>query len=316
MTRRTTPQHRTDDGAFPLRLRIVVPPLGFGRLAPEIARWLEDRVGRGEFAWHSGGNATGRDAAAFYFRRVADAEAFLDAFPMLEPADGTLLPSYMSPCLPFGPQPHEDETVCNLYNQTRAVDAMRQLFAPIPMSNAAGNLEPGEVYPDRLAPIVRHAGDGTFEIARARWGLPSPPGVLKAARDPGVTNVRNTASPHWRFWLVPAHRCLVSPTAFAEPWGPGRGNQWFASAPDEPMFFAGIEIRGWTSVRKIKDGPTTDDLYAFLRTSPNAEVAPVHPKAMPVILTSQDAWETWMAAPWEVASKLQRPLPDGTLKLI
>jgi len=49
------------------------------------------------------------------------------------------------------------------------------------------------------------------------------------------------------------------------------------------MFFAGIEARGWTSVRKVKDGPTTDDLFAFLTCPPNAEVGAIHPKAMPVI---------------------------------
>lgn len=206
--------------------------------------------------------------------------------------------------------------MCNLYNHTRAVDAMRQLFAPLQLANSAGNLEPGEVYPDRPAPIIRHAAGGDFELARARWGMPSPSSVLKTQRDPGVTNVRNTASPHWRRWLGPAHRCLVPLTSFAEPLGAGRGNQWFAAADDRPMFFAGIETRAWTSVRKVKDGATTDDLFAFLTTQPNAEVAAVHPKAMPVILIDPSEWESWLTAPWELASRLQRPLPDGALRLV
>lgn len=37
------------------------------------------------------------------------------------------------------------------------------------------------------------------------------------------------------------------------------------------------------SVRKVKEGETTNDLYAFLTTEPNAEVGAVHPKAMSVI---------------------------------
>jgi putative SOS response-associated peptidase YedK len=69
----------------------------------------------------------------------------------------------------------------------------------------------------------------------------------------------------------------------------------------------------WTSVRKVKDGETTDDLFAFLTCPPNAEVAAVHPKAMPVILTKPEEWETWLRAPVEVAAQLQRPLPDGAL---
>jgi hypothetical protein len=39
-------------------------------------------------------------------------------------------------------------------------------------------------------------------------------------------------------------------------------------------------------VRKVKEGETTNDIFAFLTTEPNAIVAPIHPKAMPVILTS------------------------------
>ena len=189
---------------------------------------------------------------------------------------------------------------------------MRRLFAGVNVLDRAGNLEPGEVYPDRLAPIIRNDGDN-LELARARWGMPSPPQSLKTQRDPGVTNIRNTGSPHWRRWLGPAHRCLVPLTSFAEPLGAGRGNQWFSTADGATAFFAGLETRGWRSVRKVKDGETTDDLFAFLTCPPNAEVAAVHPKAMPVILTRAEAWETWLTAPWELAAKLQRPLPDGVL---
>ena len=202
--------------------------------------------------------------------------------------------------------------MCNLYNQTNAVDAMRQLFAGL--ENGTGNLEPGSIYPDRLAPIIRHKPEG-LELVRARWGMPSPPSVLKTARDPGVTNVRNLSSPLWQRWLGPAHRCLVPVTSFAEP-KPG-GNQWFGPAEeDQPMFFAGIEVRGWKSLRKVKDGETVDDLFAFLTCAPNAEVAAIHPKAMPVILTKPAEWEAWLGAPFETAAQLQRPLPDGTLQLL
>jgi hypothetical protein len=79
--------------------------------------------------------------------------------------------------------------------------------------------------------------------------------------------------------------------------------------------FAGIWTN-WTSVRRVKEGETTNDLYAFLTTEPNAEVGAIHPKAMPVILTSPDEVETWMTAPPDEALKLQRPLPDGTLRIV
>lgn len=201
--------------------------------------------------------------------------------------------------------------MCNLYSNTTAQEAMRQLFTGL--TDNAGNLEPGRVYPDQMGAIVRNGSDSQG-LVKARWGMPSPPSVLKTERDPGVTNVRNLSSPHWRRWLDKGNRCLVPVTSFAEPLGKGKGNQWFASAEDAPMFFAGIEVRDWKSVRKVKDGETTDDLFAFLTCEPNAEVKAVHPKAMPVILTQPDEWAAWMDG--TPAKELQRPLPDGALKLV
>ena len=68
------------------------------------------------------------------------------------------------------------------------------------LTDRAGNVAPGSVYPDQMAPIIRHGQDGP-ELVKVRWGMPLPPSVLKTARDPGVTNVRNLSSPHWRRWL-------------------------------------------------------------------------------------------------------------------
>ena len=45
-------------------------------------------------------------------------------------------------------------------------------------------------------------------------------------------------------------------------------------------------------VRKVKDAPGAFELYRFLTTPPNSVVARIHPKAMPMILTSQDEIET------------------------
>lgn len=65
-----------------------------------------------------------------------------------------------------------------------------------------------------------------------------------------------------------------------------------------------------------KEGETTNDLFAFLTTDANAEVGAIHPKAMPVILQSQDDVLTWLSAPAEEALKLQQPLPNGALKIV
>jgi putative SOS response-associated peptidase YedK len=209
--------------------------------------------------------------------------------------------------------------MCNLYSMTRPQDAVRRFF-PGGLVDRSGNLPPlPGIFPDHEAPIVRNAAEGR-ELVMARWGMPSPQFALKNRKtDPGVTNVRNVASPHWRRWFGVENRCVAPFTSFSEnellPDG-SRPPVWFALDESRPLaFFAGIWTR-WTSVRKLKEGETTNDLFAFLTTEPNAEVAAVHPKAMPVILTTAEAVAHWLNAPTKDALELQRPLPDGTLQIV
>ncbi len=205
--------------------------------------------------------------------------------------------------------------MCNLYSQTKAVDAMRQLFLPDPLENLAGNLpEQPEIYPDQMAPVILSGPTG-LKLTRARWGLPTPPQYLAGKKtDRGVTNIRNTASAHWRRWLGPGYRCLVPLTAFAEPDIGRGGTAWFIPTDHRPAFFAGIHVPCWTSVRKLKEGPSTDDLFAFLTTDANPLVAQAHPKAMPVLLLDPKSWALWLTAPWVEAAALQRPAPLDALQ--
>ena len=92
-------------------------------------------------------------------------------------------------------------SMCNLYSITKGQAAIRELARAI--RDRTGNLRPlPGVFPDYAAPIVRTTPDGVRELAMARWGMPSPAFALKGKKtDPGVTNVRNTGSSHWRRWL-------------------------------------------------------------------------------------------------------------------
>src|ERR1700722_7962911 len=77
---------------------------------------------------------------------------------------------------------------------------------------------------------------------------------------------------------------------------PRKTPKWFALNKDRPLFaFAGL----WTPRRGVR-GPKSahvdgqHELFGFLTTEPNAVVTPIHPKAMPVILTTPAEVDLWL----------------------
>ena len=185
--------------------------------------------------------------------------------------------------------------MCNLYSVTKGQSAIRDLFSV--RHDRAGNLPPlPAIFPDQLAPIVRLGPGGERELVMARWGMPGPP---QYGGQP-VTNIRNLSSPHWRGWLGKRNRCIVPATSFCEylDTKPRNTPMWFALSEDRPLFaFAGLWTR-WRGVRGPKSAPVEGEheLFGFLTTEANAIVAPVHAKAMPVILTTPAEVDRWLEA--------------------
>ncbi|MGJ3629827.1 hypothetical protein AB5I41_28890 [Sphingomonas sp. MMS24-JH45] len=129
--------------------------------------------------------------------------------------------------------------------------------------------------------------DDSHTLDTMKWGFPRKvPGkkIDKATGKPvlldtKVTNVRNYTSPFWKSALAnPERRCLVPFTSFSE-YGQTRGEDgklplhWFdvPSRPNRQLCGGVAAGRGGSGVR--------------LTTEPNPLVAPIHPKAMPVLPT-------------------------------
>jgi putative SOS response-associated peptidase YedK len=91
----------------------------------------------------------------------------------------------------------------------------------------------------------------------------------------------------------------------------------FALGEDRPLFaFAGLWTP-WRGIRGPKSAPVEGEheLFGFLTTGPNAVVAPIHPKAMPVILTTPVEIDRWLEADTPDVLALQRPLSDDALRI-
>jgi hypothetical protein len=98
--RRSTPQAKTDDLAFPVRVKFAVPGSGIASIGDTLSQrmreWLASELPPGDHAWHAA-QSLGTHATAIYFRRVSDALRFVEAFPEFALADGTRAAAYTRP---------------------------------------------------------------------------------------------------------------------------------------------------------------------------------------------------------------------------
>lgn len=133
-------------------------------------------------------------------------------------------------------------SMCNLYSNTTAVEAMRQLFKVQPLQDRLGNAEPlSAIYPKYDAPVVRLDEDGARELVSLSWGFRSTKKSKKTGNiiSPSVWNNARSdkvaTSGFWKF-AFKDRRCLVPASSYCE-WPPGGNPQvfhWFALKGDEP----------------------------------------------------------------------------------
>ena len=115
----------------------------------------------------------------------------------------------------------------------------------------------------------------------------------------------------------PLPRALHSFCEYADT-KPRKTPTWFAGDESRPLLaFAGIWTT-WRGTRGTKANPVEGEhlLFGFLTTEANAVVAPIHRKAMPVILRNEAEFEGWLTASADEALALQRPLPDDELMIV
>lgn len=213
--------------------------------------------------------------------------------------------------------------MCNLYSNTTAVEAMRQLFDVKPGRDILGNAEPiSAVYPKYDAPVLRLDQDGERELVNLSWGFRTTKKSKKTQNfiSPGIWNNARSdkvaTSGFWKF-AFKDRRCLVPASSYCE-WPPGGRPQvfhWFAlegEEPRPPFALAGL----WQMSRyETKDGPETCATHTFLTTTGNALTKPVHPERMPVILRPQD-YEQWLTGSDEDALALLRPFPADEMRIV
>lgn len=209
----------------------------------------------------------------------------------------------------LGWQYTEEGGVCNRYiASVQKLGLAEEIFGFEPWSETKL-----EIFPDRMAPVVRFE-DGGSTWREMRWGMPP----FKGGSAP-ITNIRNLRSPWWQRWLSPPNRCLVPFQRFAE-YAPGpspRQAVWFQVTEGRPAAFAGIWT-SWEGTRGPKSAPVTGrhDVFGFLTTEPNDLVGGIHPKAMPVILIGRQAMQDWLTAPMLAVPSIAQPTPDEEMEIV
>lgn len=178
------------------------------------------------------------------------------------------------------------------------------------------NLPPTEqFFPGHSAPTIMQEYNRRI-VRRMYWGL-VPDFWRKPLEEKKFSTFNyNSRSADWLqkptyAKAIRSQRCLIPATYFCEYTGPkGQKRAIPFRRPDgKPFAMAGI----WNYWQGIHRGePLSMHTFSMLTTRANDVVAPIHPKAMPVILEWEDAG-LWLEGPLAKAKTLVRPCPNDRL---
>ena len=188
--------------------------------------------------------------------------------------------------------------MCNLYTQTKSVDAVAALFRdmqmPLNFREGIPNLQPRDIAITDPGPIVRSIPDGDgFELVVRRWSWPGPSGKP-------VYNFRSEGREFG------SGRCLIVADGFYEFTAPRDPKQ---KKKDRWLFtFADGEMLGIAGL--VRSVPNVGEAFTMLTTEPGPDVAPYHNRQVAVV--PREDWGKWLdgSAP---AARLLAPMPGGSL---
>ena len=188
--------------------------------------------------------------------------------------------------------------MCNLYTQTKSVDAVAALFRalqmPLRFPEGIPNLQPRDIAITDPGPVIRAVPDEDgFELIVRRWSWPGPAGKP-------VYNFRSEGREFG------SGRCLILADGFYEFTAPRdpkqkKKDRWrFTFADGEMLGIAGL----------MRSVPEIGEAFTMLTTEPGPDVAPYHNRQVAVL--PQADWRKWLDGSASAADLLA-PLPAGSL---
>lgn len=212
--------------------------------------------------------------------------------------------------------------MCNLYSNTTAQEAMRQLFGVEQENDRLGNAQPQPaIWPKYDAPVVRLTEEGARELVYMSWGFLTPK-ISKKTGNPIAPSAWNNARADKMasagLWKESFHnrRCLVPASSFREAKGRNPAiDYWFALKGDEtrpPFAFAGMWRENQPGLPDDKARLLT---HTIITTTANEIVKPVHPDRMPVILQPEN-YEAWLHGSTNDAAALLKPFPAEQMQVV